>query len=114
MPQRVATSIVSSRQKKHESARLRAMTPTVEYACNSSPGDLVALVKTAGTGAAMAHRLLPVLVRPCPLRMPKQELPIGLSRDVVAKVKDVHRRVRLPHPYLRDSAAGPPRWSRGP
>ena len=29
-PRRVATSIVSSRQKKHESARFRAMPPTVE------------------------------------------------------------------------------------
>ena len=95
-------------------ARSRAMPPIEACACSFNHGDPAALAKNADIGTSMTHRLLLAPVCPCPLQMPRQVLPTGLSRVVAAKAKDARHRAHRPRPCLRDSAAGLPRRSRDP
>ena len=95
------------------SARSRVMSAG-EYACNFNQGFRASLGRIAGIAMGMVRLQRPLLTCPRLLHLPSQVLHTGLRLGMVARAKGALRRARLLRPCLRDSAAGPPRSSRGP
>ena len=91
------------------------VTPAIGvYACNFNQAVRAVSGKNAGIAMRMVRLQRPLLTCPRLLHLPSQVLQTGLRLGVVARAKGARRRAHLLRPCLRDSAAGPPRSSRGP